>query len=266
LSALALLATTAGVSRPGVAQSSACQSESAAAHLDHVAIAVRDLASASSLFRDTLGFSLKPGSLHGNGLSNVHVRFADGSALELITAGQGEPDGLSEWYRRFLVDGDGGAFLALRAGPPDSVLDRLGELAAEALIFEGPAFDWVSFPEGHPLHPIFFVHVREHPVDMPGHLRHANGATGLSEVWLESLDLRILAVLLGRFGAKPCGEVEGIQGLSGIGYGLAGSTLVAVPMETAEKEPRVPAVILRGDRRLPNVRSTGVWMGWVEGP
>ena len=255
-----------GVSPPLVSQSSACRSESATAHLDHVAIAVRDLASTSSLFRDTLGFSLKPGRLHGNGLRNVHVRFADGSALELITAGQGEPDGLSEWYGRFLVEGEGGAFVALRAGPADSVLDRLGELAAEALVFEGPAFDWVSFPEGHPLHPIFFIHVRERSVDMPGHLRHANGSTGLSEVWLESFEPRMLAVLLGRFGAEPCGDVEGLRGLSGVGYGLAGSTLVAVPIDSAESEPRVPAVILHGDRRMPHVRSAGVWIGWVEGP
>ena len=256
----------AGVSPPAVAQSTACRSESAAPHLDHVVIAVRDFASASSLFRDSLGFSLKPGRLHGNGLSNVHVRFGDGSALELIAAGKGEPDRLSEWYRRFLVEGEGGAFVALRAGPPDSILDRLGELAPQALVFESAAFDWVSFPEGHPLHPIFFIHVRERPVDLPSQLQHANGATGLAEVWLESVEPEILAALLGKLGAEPCGEVEGFQGLSGIRYGLAGSTLVAVPVEKAETEPRVPSVILRGDRSMGYVRSAGVWIGWVEGP
>ncbi|MGB5302310.1 MAG: VOC family protein, partial [Gemmatimonadota bacterium] len=59
-----------------------------------------DLGSASTTFRDTLGFSIKAGRVHENGLRNVHIRFGDASALELITTGPGDSDELSEWYRR----------------------------------------------------------------------------------------------------------------------------------------------------------------------
>ncbi len=266
LVSLSALAIAPGASRPAAAQSTPpCRSESAAARLDHVAIAVRDLASAASSFRDTLGFSLKDGRVHANGLRNAHIRFFDGSALELITVGEGEPDELSELYARFLEEGEGGAFVALRAGPADAVLARLGDLADEARVLEGPAFDWVSFPAGHPLHPVFFIHVRSRPEDLPGHLRHENGATGVSEVWLESPEPKLLAKLLGRFGASPCTDVEDAGGPSGIGFGLAGGTLVIVPVSTAEAEPRVLSVILRADRGMLGVRSAGVWIGWVEG-
>jgi catechol 2,3-dioxygenase-like lactoylglutathione lyase family enzyme len=128
----------------GQAHMAQCRAEAAAVRFDHVVIAVSDLGSASSIFRDTLGFSLKPGRVHDNGLRNVHVRFANGSALELIAPGPAESDELSEWYRRFLERGNGGAFVALSAGPPDTVLGRLGALAAQAVVFEGRAFDWVS--------------------------------------------------------------------------------------------------------------------------
>lgn len=258
------LTIAAGEARPVAAQSSACRSESAAARIDHVTVAVSDLSSAASSFRDTLGFSLKDGRVHANGLRNVHVRFADGSALELISIGEGEPDELSRWYTRFLQEGEGGAFVALRAGPADSVLARLGEFSGEARVFEGPAFDWVSFPVGHPLHAVFFIHVRSRPVDTPGHIRHQNGASGLSEVWLRSSEPRVLADLLQIFGATRCDEVSGGDGLSGIGFGLAGGALVVVPESSPVVESRIVSVTLRGDRSMPGVRSSGVWIEWVE--
>ncbi len=53
--------------------------------LDHIPIAVNDLARAAERYR-ALGFSLKPGRPHDNGITNQHVKFPDGSELELITA------------------------------------------------------------------------------------------------------------------------------------------------------------------------------------
>jgi catechol 2,3-dioxygenase-like lactoylglutathione lyase family enzyme len=252
----------AGDPRLAAAQDGPCTAGSAAVRLDHVTIAVADMEVASSTFRDRLGFSLKPGRLHDNGLRNVHVRFADGSALELMSLGPGRPDGLSESYRRFLEEGDGGAFVALRAGPADSVLQRLGDLAARAVVFRGAAFDWVSFPEGHPLRSIFFVDVRTRPVDEPGQLRHENGAVGLSRVWVQISEPRLLADMLGRFGSALCGRLERSDGLTGLGHGLAGGTLVAVPVDSTLEESRVVGVILKSERTRPAVRANGVWLDW----
>lgn len=225
-------------------------------------IAVADLTAARSIFRDTLGFTLKPGRVHENGLENVHIRFGDGSALELMATGEGQPDGLSERYSRFLARGDGGAFVALRAGPADSILGRLGELAAEAEVVKGRAFDWVSFPEGHPLHSVFFVHVRVRPPDEPAHLQHSNGTSGLGEVWLEVPDPEKLAEVLKKFGSSPCGEIEGLAGLVGQGHGLAGGTLVVVPIDPVRGGGRILAVVLDGQKGLPPVQSAGVWLRW----
>lgn len=241
-----------------------CRAEGAAVRFDHVVIAVADLESAGASFRDTLGFSLKPGGVHDNGLRNVHIRFGNGSALELITTGPGKPDELSEWYRRFLEQGDGGAFVALSAGPPDTVLGRLGELADEASVFRGRAFDWVSFPEGHSLHPFFFVHVRGREPDEPAHLHHENGAAGLAEVWIGTMASQELSDMLARFDARPCGQVEGPGGLTGLGYGLSDGMLVASPVDPSRDRSRVSAVVLDAERSSPLVRSAGVWLLWRE--
>jgi len=53
--------------------------------LDHVPLAVKDLEQAKADF-EALGFALKPGRPHDNGLRNAHVKFPDGTEIELITA------------------------------------------------------------------------------------------------------------------------------------------------------------------------------------
>jgi catechol 2,3-dioxygenase-like lactoylglutathione lyase family enzyme len=257
-----LLAAGPGGPRQAAAQDRPCGTSAAAIRFDHVTIAVADLEVASSAFRDQLGFSLKPGRTHDNGLRNVHVRFADGSALELMSTGAGQPDELSEWYRRFLDEGDGGAFVALRAGPADAVLQRLGALADDAIVFRGKAFDWVSFPAGHSLHPIFFVSVRSRPADEPDQLKHANGAAGLSEVWVEVSAPGLLADVLGSFGSTVCGRLERPGGRAGLGHGLDGGTLVAVPIEAATGDHRVVGVVVKSELMLAETSANGVWLAW----
>ncbi len=246
-------------------QSARCVSDSAAARLDHVPIMVHDLSAARRLFGDTLGFSFKPGRVHANGLHNLHMRFHDGSELELISIGVGQADSLSQWYERFLAEGEGAAFAALDAGPASSVVSRLGDLGRQAVVVERPAFDSVSFPEGHPLHSLFFIHVRSRPEDRPEHYRHSNGAISLSEVWLETDNPEMLAELLARLGALRCGAVWNHAGVSGVGFGLSGGTLVSVSRREVTGEPRIVSVVLEATEPRPAVYSAGVWIEWRAG-
>ena len=66
-------------------------------HLDHVPIAVRDLPAALDEFR-ALGFTIKPGRPHQNGIENASVKFLDGSYVELITSHEAS-DILSREYQ-----------------------------------------------------------------------------------------------------------------------------------------------------------------------
>src|ERR1044072_7337098 len=81
-------------------------------HIDHVPIAVRDLPAAVTQFR-ALGFTIKAGRPHQNGIDNVSIKFSDGSYIELITAHNGT-DRLAKQYEEMLKVTEGGSYLFLR--------------------------------------------------------------------------------------------------------------------------------------------------------
>jgi catechol 2,3-dioxygenase-like lactoylglutathione lyase family enzyme len=169
-----------GVLLGGTASTSGIQplsgSTSSAAGLDHIPIAVRDLERAADRYR-ALGFALKPGRPHANGIRNVHAKFPDGTELELITAPAAR-DQLTTTYRRHLADGDGPAFLAFHAP----------SLAAEAR-GSAPSF-------------IFFGGLNHSLTDRSEHFAHPNGAESLIGVWLAADDHSRERSLLHAMGAR----------------------------------------------------------------
>jgi hypothetical protein len=122
--------------------------------LDHIPIVVRDLERAAADF-EALGFVLKPGRPHANGLRNLHAKFRDGTELELISPGT-PTDDLSRRYVDWLRQGDGPVSLGLFA--PGTA----------------PA----------PIDGIFFDRRQKSPTDRPEHFAHPNGASTLAAAWL----------------------------------------------------------------------------------
>jgi catechol 2,3-dioxygenase-like lactoylglutathione lyase family enzyme len=143
--------------------------------LDHIPIAVEDLESAAERYR-ALGFVLKPGRPHDNGIRNQHAKFIDGTELELITAPEAR-DALTSTYRKHLTAGDGPAFLAFHV-PGFSEADRK----------HAPSY-------------LFFGGLNRSPTDMPEHFAHPNGAVALVGVWLADDDLARERKLLQAMGA-----------------------------------------------------------------
>ena len=143
--------------------------------LDHIPIAVQNLESAAERFR-ALGFVLKPGRPHDNGIRNEHAKFTDGTELELITAPEAR-DGLTTTYRKYLAAGDGPAFLAFHV-PGLSEADRKS----------APPY-------------VFFGGLNRSPTDKPEHFAHPNGAEALIGVWLADDDLAPERKLLRAMGA-----------------------------------------------------------------
>jgi hypothetical protein len=146
--------------------------------IDHVPVAVNDLEAAADRYRQ-LGFVLKPGRPHVNGIRNEHVKFPDGTEIELITAPKGV-DPLTRRYRAHLDRGDGPAFLAL--------FTRSQE--------EANAVDRTRVPY------VFFGPRQASPTDRPEHFAHANSAYTLQEVWLAADDFSAERTLLARLGAR----------------------------------------------------------------
>ena len=263
--------------------------DAAVTGLDHVPIAVRDLARAADDYR-ALGFALKPGRPHDNGIQNQHVKFTDGTELELITAPEAR-DALTATYRRHLERGDGPAFLALFA-PRMAYADERLTAATVAHARRGGAID---FPDSSGLGYLFLSGRNTSPTDLPEHFAHANTAQSFVSVWLAADDLsperRALQALGATFVEADVrvpdaaraqvarfaeGDVillpRGRQIVSG--RRIRGATLRVASLDTARAilgrgQPAPPAIVVSSAGRsvfLPPSRTHGLWLEFREPP
>ena len=234
------------------------QAQTPSIALDHVVHAVNDLDAAAARFR-SFGFTLKLGRPHDNGIRNQHVKFADGTELELLTAPEARDD-LTTKYRQHLAAGDGPAYLAL-------------------MVRGEPA------PTEKPLY-IFFGNRNASPTDLPVHFEHANTATSLIAVWLASADFRQEKALLARYNAKAAkprtmiGLVAQVMELAegGAVYLLPGSaprnadrpivgvTFAIRSISTAERVLREAGVVYATDYKRGSILLTPPETGglWIE--
>lgn len=182
----------------GAQLASAVAQESVVLGLDHIILAVADLEGAKADF-SALGFALKPGRPHSNGLRNAHAKFPDGTEIELITA-PAATDALASEYYNWLKDGDGPAFFGFYAPSFGALIDRLSRLGLLLNRKGGLG----TFSEPVALRRLFFGRRQHSPTDRPEHFAHANTAFSLAGIWLAgaTAEQRLLANL----GALPLNE------------------------------------------------------------
>ena len=112
--------------------------------IDHLVIAVRDLAQASDDFAQA-GFTVTPGGTHTGGATrNSLVGFADGSYLELIAFAEPDREQEHVWWPRFRA-GEGTVDMALRS---DDVAAEAARLTAAGGPDAGPMDGGREWPEG----------------------------------------------------------------------------------------------------------------------
>lgn len=231
--------------------------------LDHVVIAVADLAQAIADYR-ALGFTVVPGGRHpGRTSHNALVVFADGSYLEIIA--WPEPGPAERWFNVLAKHGEGLMDFALL---PRSVPEAIAKAKARGLSLDGPIDGGRVRPDGRELK---WQTGRQATFDLPflcGDLtprelrvpegevrRHANGVIGVESL---SVAVHDLEASLARYRALLGPDGDGVGApfvLGGTGLRLAavrlgGTTIVLnSPSGEAGREP-APAAFLR--ERLAN--------------
>jgi hypothetical protein len=229
---------------------------------------VRSLADAERTF-EALGFRLKPGRVHANGLRNAFAKLPDGSYLELITPERGETDPLSGRYAAFLARGEGGAALAITADSLARLAAALDAAGYPGTLSRGGAFATRGFAE-RDARWLFFIEYLVPVHDPPELLRHPNGALGIETVWVPPS--RFATVLaLARFlppdgiapapAADPAGHAD-----------VVGVTLRVRSLDAALAAVRAGAGIdppVRSDARgrsfvVPAAAAHGVWLEFLE--
>lgn len=174
--------------------------------LDHVIIAVHDLAAAIADYR-TLGFNVQPGGRHSKSTShNALIAFEDGAYFELISWPQ--PDPAHRWFNMLAKHGEGLMDFALI---PDDVPRAIQHAKSRGLALNGPVDGGRFRPDGMELKwqaarqatfdlPFLCADITPREMRVPAleAWRHANGAVGVSTV---SVRVRNLDVSLERYRA-----------------------------------------------------------------
>ena len=230
--------------------------------LDHVVIAVSNLAHAMADYR-SLGFQVLEGGRHSAREShNALIVFADGAYLELIAW---QADNQERWYKLLQTDGEGLVDFALL---PHDTMAVLGAAQARGLTsLHGPVDGGRTRPDGQVLQ---WRSARSHTADLPflcgditpRHWRvpedpalcvHANGALGVAGI---RVLVRDLATTLARYQALlgPDSDIRRVDDGDGIDraqIGLVGCALELIS-PSAEGNNSTPSLAPAWRQRLAN--------------
>ena len=220
-----------------------CTAPASGLSLDHVVVATGDLDVLSSRMR-ALGFTLKEGRRHDDGLRNRHIKFADGSEIELMTVA-GEPTSdIARGYASRLAEGDGGAYAALRVadvGDVEQAANRFGLGAAKTEL--GP-WTFIAFPHDTDASALFFLSGGGTVTDADSLFRHPNGTTRFRSAAIEAGPA--VDTLLSRLGSHACNRVRLPDARIGERWALARGTLVLVrprPARSSGSAPSLPRLL-----------------------
>ena len=167
--------------------------------LDHVVVAVNDLARSVEQYR-ALGFTVYPGGDHqGRSSHNALILLADGSYLELKAWRSPAPG--ERWWTTLDQSGEGLVDFALLSADPVAELaaararglDTLrGPVPGERLRPDGQHVRWTTARHDTADVPFLCGDITPRNLrvpDAPELLQHANGATGVAEITVAVQDL-----------------------------------------------------------------------------
>lgn len=228
-----------------------CVADPNAAALDHAIIAVHDLENAARAFRQA-GFRIKPGRLHANGLLNGHMKFPDGTEIELMTVRGNPGDDMARRYMRIIAAGDGGAYVALKTASLDEVQRAAAAGGLGTRRSSSGPWQFLGFADTSSAAAVFFTSGGAPVLDADSIFTHSPRVTELAEVWVEGGTQ--LTDVLRAAGAVSCGSVRGPAGRTGERWRLARGSVVVVPAR-GRARPRVLGAVLRtSDTRSDTVR------------
>lgn len=157
--------------------------------LNYVTIAVEDLGEAAKLF-SSKGFTLKKPHEFDDGFQKgliaQSIRFENDQYLQLIAIDKSTKNhgALTNWYKNFLKNTQGGATLVVSHSMLKDLQKKLEKEGIKSGIEKNPKYDWLSFPPDSPLAPLSFIKVIEPPRTFLGVTKHDNGALAIDRVFI----------------------------------------------------------------------------------
>lgn len=206
--------------------------------IDHVIILHPDLEAAVSDYK-AMGYTIKPGRLHDNGLLNAHIKFDNGSSLELMALADAPTDRMARQYAQLLDDGVHGAYLALTGPDQAHIETALKRLSIDYEILRGAIWTYITFDQESEFAHIFFICYDRPPAVEPAHqTTHTNGVLAMEQVTIEG-SARLTALLEQL-------EVKGETGTSGNPVFKTPTGKISIAPSNIHQRPRIHGITLAG--------------------
>ncbi|MCW8850402.1 MAG: VOC family protein [Melioribacteraceae bacterium] len=156
-------------------------------YLDHVIIGTREIQSSIEFLEDKLGFTIKHGKKHKNGISNFFIEFEDSSEIEFISV-QTPSDKLASDYESLLKNNQFGFQYAIRTNQLNHLKINPYNISEGFIeIYENKNYSTLSKKNIDLKLPFFFI---QHHEQNYTKANHSNEAKGIFSVWLETSDIR----------------------------------------------------------------------------
>ncbi|CAD5262482.1 MULTISPECIES: VOC family protein [unclassified Imperialibacter] len=207
--------------------------------IDHVVTVVADLDQATSRYTQ-LGFTVKQGRLHANGLINAHVKLVNKTSLELMSV-RGEPtDRMARDYQTLLQEGEGGVYLAVSGVRTEEMEQMLSGLNIAFETSKGRSWDYITFPQEPELVHFFFIAYHRTMSDPGETTTHKNESDRITAACIEGSE-RVSYFLKG-IGLQSAGREKDELFGSAERFFTASGDIIVVPKKESAKRPRLKAV------------------------
>ena len=153
-------------------------------YIDHVISVVHDLDMEVEKY-ERMGFTIKPGTIHDNGLVNAHIKFANNSAFELMSIVGSPNDAIAQRYRSLLDDGEGGVYICLSGIAIERLRLLLSDKGYAYNFAEGKFWSYITFPDDSMLAPFFFIDYHHHFEEDNKYHIHENNCKGFKVISIE---------------------------------------------------------------------------------
>ena len=173
--------------------------------LDHVVLAAKDLPGLEETF-EKLGFHIKKGHRHANGIVNSFIKFKSGKAIELLTV-ENPGDETTGIYNEFLGKNEGGVFYALKTDSIEVLEKNLNILGYKTELENNKSFSTLIFEKSNLTDNFFFIEYRNNIEDPVGLTEHINLSFNLISVWVYCDTPAVMENWLSKFGIDPAGSI-----------------------------------------------------------
>lgn len=204
--------------------------------VDHVIAVVVNIDEAIKSYTEK-GFTVKKGADHKNGLTNAHIKFSNGSYLELMSI-KGEPnDEIARTYVDLLDDGEGGVFIALSGITTAAFQRNLEKLNIEYETKIQQNWTYITFEPSSGIAHFFFIEYHNYISEAKPTPQHKNLATRIESVWVEGeIDVKYFLDGIGLESRKDALNTTGGRFITESGE------IILVSNKNNHRHPRIRAI------------------------